>query len=60
MKNKKETARLITALIASILILASIPALESGQTSLSFFLIFLGSMGFGAIFQSIRQERAGK
>jgi flagellar biosynthesis protein FliR len=58
MKNKKETPRLITALIASILILASIPALESRQTSLAFFLIFLGSMGFGAIFQSIRQERA--
>jgi len=60
MKNKKEIVRLITALIASILILASISALEYKQTSSGLFLLFLGSMGFGAIFQSIKQDRASK
>jgi hypothetical protein len=41
MKNKKEIARLITALIASILILASISALEYKQTSSGLFLRYL-------------------
>ena len=60
MKNEKQIARPIQALIASILLLASIPAEDHGQITLSFILIFLGSFIFGHILRTIKEEQAEK
>ena len=60
MKNKKQISRPIQAIIASILLLASIPAESHGQITLSLILIFLGSFIFGHILQSIKAEQAEK
>jgi len=60
MKNEKQISRPIQALIASILLLASIPAEDHGQITLSFIFIFLGSFIFGHILETIKQEQAQK
>ena len=60
MKNKKQISRPAQAIIASILLLASIPAESHGLFILDLGLIFLGSFIFGHIFHEIKQERAEK
>jgi hypothetical protein len=58
MKDKKMISRPIQAIIASVLILSSIPLENHGQISISLILIFLGSFIFGHILQSIKKERS--
>lgn len=60
MKNKKQISRPAQAIIASILILASIPAESHGLFILDLGLIFLGAFIFGHILHEIKQERAGE
>jgi len=60
MKNKKQISRPAQAIIASILLLASIPAEAHGLFILDLGLIFLGSFIFGHILQTIKEEQSAK